>query len=101
MIIFGFYVYNKSGVNRKIVNTGYYVSAPSIPVNAPMTGTQPVYTSQPVNYPAQNIIIQGQQQQQQQYVPPEQQQYIPPVQPNPAAYNPQAPQNGSYIPPAL
>ena len=92
--------YNKSGVNRKIVNTGYYVSAPSIPVNAPMTGTQPVYTSQPVNYPAQNIIIQGQQQQQQ-YVPPEQQQYIPPVQPNPAAYNPQAPQNGSYIPPAL
>lgn len=99
MIIFGFYVYNKSGVNRKIVNTGYYVSAPSIPVNAPMTGTQPVYTSQPVNYPAQNIIIQGQQQQQ--YVPPEQQQYIPPVQPNPAAYNPQAPQNGSYIPPAL
>ena len=99
MIIFGFYVYNKSGVNRKIVNTGYYVPAPSIPVNAPMTGTQPVYTSQPVNYPAQNIIIQGQQQQQ--YVPPEQQQYIPPVQPNPAAYNPQAPQNGSYIPPAL
>ena len=99
MIIFGFYVYNKSGVNRKIVNTGYYVSAPSIPVNAPMTGTQPVYTSQPVNYPAQNIIIQGQQQQQ--YIPPEQQQYIPPVQPNPAAYNPQAPQNGSYIPPAL
>ena len=99
MIIFGFYVYNKSGVNRKIVNTGYYVLAPSIPVNAPMIGTQPVYTSQPVNYPAQNITIQGQQQQQ--YVPPEQQQYIPPVQPNPAAYNPQAPQNGSYIPPAL
>ena len=99
MIIVGFYVYNKSGINRKIVNTGYCVPAPSMPVNAPMIGTQSVYTSQPVNYPAQNIIIQGQQQQQ--YIPPEQQQYIPPVQPNPAAYNPQAPQNGSYIPPAL
>ena len=99
MVALALKIYNKSCVNRKIVNTGYYVSAPSIPVNAPMIGTQPVYTSQPVNYPAQNIIIQGQQQQQ--YIPPEQQQYIPPVQPNPAAYNPQAPQNGSYIPPAL